>query len=115
MDDAHITAINKLADKLEKRQSADELVTVRQRREQLNNRSVSLSTSSPSAASSVLHKCVFVVQVEQVSWRSKQLQEEAGGGAGGACPHQRAGGGSRQSQREGQSCRAALKLKIQFF
>lgn len=45
MDDAHITAINKLAAKLEERQSADELVTVRQRRKQLNNRSVSLSTS----------------------------------------------------------------------
>lgn len=112
MDDAHITAINKLAVKLEKGQSADELVTVMQRRKQLNDRSVSLSTSSLSAAPSFLHKCVFVVQVEQVSWQSKQLQEEAGGGAGGACPHQRAGGGSRQSQREGQRSRAALKPKV---
>ncbi|XP_027134554.1 spectrin beta chain, non-erythrocytic 5 [Larimichthys crocea] len=38
MDDAHIKAINRLAAKLEKRQSADELVTVRQRRQQLNDR-----------------------------------------------------------------------------
>ncbi|XP_030248101.1 spectrin beta chain, non-erythrocytic 5 [Sparus aurata] len=38
VDDAHITAINRLAAKLEKRQSADELVTVRQRRQQLNDR-----------------------------------------------------------------------------
>ncbi|XP_035529504.1 spectrin beta chain, non-erythrocytic 5 [Morone saxatilis] len=38
VDDAHITAINRLAARLEKRQSADELVTVRQRRQQLNDR-----------------------------------------------------------------------------
>ncbi|XP_026156546.1 spectrin beta chain, non-erythrocytic 5 isoform X2 [Mastacembelus armatus] len=38
VDDAHITAINRLAGRLEKRQSADELVTVRQRRQQLNDR-----------------------------------------------------------------------------
>lgn len=38
VDDAHITAINKLAAKLEKRQSAEELLTVRQRRQQLNER-----------------------------------------------------------------------------
>ncbi|KAI4798393.1 hypothetical protein KUCAC02_022079, partial [Chaenocephalus aceratus] len=38
VDDAHITAINRLADRLEKRQSAEELVTVRQRRKQLNDR-----------------------------------------------------------------------------
>lgn len=38
MDDAHITAINRLAAKLEMRQSAQELVTVRQRRQQLNDR-----------------------------------------------------------------------------
>lgn len=38
MDDAHITAINSLAGRLEKRQSAEELLTVRQRRQQLNDR-----------------------------------------------------------------------------
>nr|XP_046269773.1 spectrin beta chain, non-erythrocytic 5 [Scatophagus argus] len=38
VDGAHITAINRLAARLEKRQSADELVTVRQRRQQLNDR-----------------------------------------------------------------------------
>ncbi|XP_029973399.1 spectrin beta chain, non-erythrocytic 5 [Salarias fasciatus] len=38
VDDAHITAINKLAARLEKRQSAEELRTVRQRRQQLNDR-----------------------------------------------------------------------------
>ncbi|XP_036927334.1 spectrin beta chain, non-erythrocytic 5 isoform X2 [Acanthopagrus latus] len=38
VDDAHITAINRLAAKLEMRQSAQELVTVRQRRQQLNDR-----------------------------------------------------------------------------
>uniref|UniRef100_I3J096 Spectrin, beta, non-erythrocytic 5 n=1 Tax=Oreochromis niloticus TaxID=8128 RepID=I3J096_ORENI len=38
VDDAHIKAINKLAAKLEKRQSAEELVTVTQRRQQLNER-----------------------------------------------------------------------------
>ncbi|XP_034432002.1 spectrin beta chain, non-erythrocytic 1 [Hippoglossus hippoglossus] len=38
VDDAHITAIDRLAARLEKRQSADELVTVRQRRQQLNDR-----------------------------------------------------------------------------
>lgn len=38
MDDAHIKAINKLAAKLEKRQSAEELVTVTKRRQQLNER-----------------------------------------------------------------------------
>ncbi|XP_029350237.1 spectrin beta chain, non-erythrocytic 5 [Echeneis naucrates] len=38
VDDAHITAINKLAARLEKRQSAEELVTVRQRKQQLNDR-----------------------------------------------------------------------------
>ncbi|XP_029982912.1 spectrin beta chain, non-erythrocytic 5 [Sphaeramia orbicularis] len=38
VDDAHITAINKLASRLEKRQSAEELNTVRQRRQQLNDR-----------------------------------------------------------------------------
>ncbi|KAF7648029.1 hypothetical protein LDENG_00163000 [Lucifuga dentata] len=38
VDDAHITAINRLAAKLEKRQSAEELKTVRQRRQQLNDR-----------------------------------------------------------------------------
>ncbi|KAM9354795.1 spectrin beta chain, non-erythrocytic 5 [Pholidichthys leucotaenia] len=38
VDDAHITTINRLAAKLEKRQSANELVTVRQRRQQLNDR-----------------------------------------------------------------------------
>ncbi|XP_029899947.1 spectrin beta chain, non-erythrocytic 5 isoform X2 [Myripristis murdjan] len=38
VDDAHITAINTLAARLEKRQSADELLTVRQRKQQLNDR-----------------------------------------------------------------------------
>ncbi|KAM7403778.1 hypothetical protein PAMA_004285 [Pampus argenteus] len=38
VDDAHITAINRLAARLEKRQSADELLTVRRRRQQLNDR-----------------------------------------------------------------------------
>uniref|UniRef100_A0A3B4ZEI6 Spectrin, beta, non-erythrocytic 5 n=1 Tax=Stegastes partitus TaxID=144197 RepID=A0A3B4ZEI6_9TELE len=38
VDDAHITAINRLAGRLEKRQSAEELQTVRQRRQQLNDR-----------------------------------------------------------------------------
>ncbi|XP_061843662.1 spectrin beta chain, non-erythrocytic 5 [Nerophis lumbriciformis] len=38
VDDAHITAIDRLAARLEKRQSADELHTVRQRRRQLNDR-----------------------------------------------------------------------------
>ncbi|XP_076022140.1 spectrin beta chain, non-erythrocytic 5 [Genypterus blacodes] len=38
VDDAHITAINKLAARLEKRLSMDELLTVKQRRQQLNNR-----------------------------------------------------------------------------
>uniref|UniRef100_A0A8C9YZ58 Spectrin, beta, non-erythrocytic 5 n=1 Tax=Sander lucioperca TaxID=283035 RepID=A0A8C9YZ58_SANLU len=38
VDDAHITAINRLAARLEKRQSAEELLTVRQRRQQLNDR-----------------------------------------------------------------------------
>ncbi|CAN9501902.1 unnamed protein product [Ophioblennius macclurei] len=38
VDDAHITAINKLAARLETRQSAEELRTVRQRRQQLNDR-----------------------------------------------------------------------------
>uniref|UniRef100_A0A3B4GB01 Spectrin beta chain, non-erythrocytic 5-like n=1 Tax=Pundamilia nyererei TaxID=303518 RepID=A0A3B4GB01_9CICH len=38
VDDAHIKAINKLAAKLEKRQSAEELVTVTKRRQQLNER-----------------------------------------------------------------------------
>ncbi|XP_054470225.1 LOW QUALITY PROTEIN: spectrin beta chain, non-erythrocytic 5 [Anoplopoma fimbria] len=38
VDDAHITAIDRLAARLEKRQSADELVTVRRRRQQLNDR-----------------------------------------------------------------------------
>ncbi|XP_034530593.1 spectrin beta chain, non-erythrocytic 1 [Notolabrus celidotus] len=38
VDDAHITAINRLAARLEKRQSDEELVTVRQRRQQLNDR-----------------------------------------------------------------------------
>ncbi|XP_078145742.1 spectrin beta chain, non-erythrocytic 5 [Centroberyx gerrardi] len=38
VDDAHITAINRLAARLEKRQSTDELFTVRQRRQQLNDR-----------------------------------------------------------------------------
>ncbi|XP_062252883.1 spectrin beta chain, non-erythrocytic 5 [Platichthys flesus] len=38
VDDAHITAIDRLAARLEKRQSAEELVTVRQRRQQLNDR-----------------------------------------------------------------------------
>lgn len=38
MDDAHITAINRLAEKLETRQSDEDLVTVRQRRQQLNDR-----------------------------------------------------------------------------
>ncbi|XP_022067652.2 spectrin beta chain, non-erythrocytic 5 isoform X2 [Acanthochromis polyacanthus] len=38
VDDAHITAINRLAARLEKRQSAEELQTVRQRRQQLNDR-----------------------------------------------------------------------------
>uniref|UniRef100_UPI0037E8FE98 spectrin beta chain, non-erythrocytic 5 n=1 Tax=Semicossyphus pulcher TaxID=241346 RepID=UPI0037E8FE98 len=38
VDDAHITAINRLAGRLEKRQSDEELVTVRQRRQQLNDR-----------------------------------------------------------------------------
>lgn len=46
MDDAHINTINSIAAKLEKRQSADELLTVRQRRRQLNDRSASLSFSS---------------------------------------------------------------------
>ncbi|KAK2826814.1 hypothetical protein Q5P01_021028 [Channa striata] len=38
VDDAHITAINSLAARLEKRQSTDELVTVRHRTQQLNDR-----------------------------------------------------------------------------
>ncbi|XP_028422093.1 spectrin beta chain, non-erythrocytic 5 [Perca flavescens] len=38
VDDAHITAINRLAARLEKRQSAEEQLTVRQRRQQLNDR-----------------------------------------------------------------------------
>ncbi|XP_028993920.1 spectrin beta chain, non-erythrocytic 1 isoform X2 [Betta splendens] len=38
VDAAHITAINKLATSLEKRQSADDLVTVRARTKQLNDR-----------------------------------------------------------------------------
>ncbi|CAJ1074861.1 spectrin beta chain%2C non-erythrocytic 5 [Xyrichtys novacula] len=38
VDDAHITAINRLAARLEKRQSDEELETVRQRRQQLNDR-----------------------------------------------------------------------------
>ncbi|CAK6979040.1 spectrin beta chain%2C non-erythrocytic 5 [Scomber scombrus] len=38
VDDAHITAINRLAARLEKRQSAEELLTVRQRKQQLNDR-----------------------------------------------------------------------------
>lgn len=46
VDDAHIHTINKMAAKLEKRQSAEELVTVRQRRQQLNDRSASLSPPS---------------------------------------------------------------------
>lgn len=46
VDDAHINTINRMAAKLEKRQSADELLTVRQRRQQLNDRSASLSLPS---------------------------------------------------------------------
>lgn len=42
-----------------------------------------------------------VSQVEQVSRESERLQEETGGGAGGPCAHQRAGGGQGPSQREG--------------
>ncbi|XP_054861726.1 spectrin beta chain, non-erythrocytic 5 isoform X3 [Amphiprion ocellaris] len=38
VDDAHIIAINRLAARLEKTQSAEELQTVRQRRQQLNDR-----------------------------------------------------------------------------
>ncbi|XP_068608001.1 spectrin beta chain, non-erythrocytic 5 [Brachionichthys hirsutus] len=38
VDDAHITAINRRAANLETRQSADDLVTVRKRRQQLNDR-----------------------------------------------------------------------------
>ncbi|XP_047467733.1 spectrin beta chain, non-erythrocytic 5 [Mugil cephalus] len=38
VDDAHIKAINRLAAKLEKRRSAEELETVKQRRQQLNDR-----------------------------------------------------------------------------
>ncbi|KAG7215088.1 hypothetical protein INR49_011666 [Caranx melampygus] len=38
VDDAHITAINRLAARLERRQSADELATISQRRQQLNDR-----------------------------------------------------------------------------
>ncbi|XP_034721855.1 spectrin beta chain, non-erythrocytic 5-like, partial [Etheostoma cragini] len=38
VDDAHITAINSLAARLETRRSADDLVTVRRRRQQLNDR-----------------------------------------------------------------------------
>lgn len=38
MDDAHITAINRLAEKLETRQNDEDLVTIRQRRQQLNDR-----------------------------------------------------------------------------
>ncbi|XP_077945298.1 spectrin beta chain, non-erythrocytic 5 isoform X2 [Gasterosteus aculeatus] len=38
VDDAHITAINRRAARLEKRQSADQLGTVRRRRQQLNDR-----------------------------------------------------------------------------
>ncbi|XP_068593345.1 spectrin beta chain, non-erythrocytic 5 [Cebidichthys violaceus] len=38
VDDAHITAIDRLAARLETRRSADELVTVRRRRQQLNDR-----------------------------------------------------------------------------
>lgn len=56
VDDAHIRAINKLAAKLEKRQSADELLTVRQRRQQLNDRWCSPSVSPLSAGSSLFHR-----------------------------------------------------------
>ncbi|TNN47597.1 Spectrin beta chain, non-erythrocytic 5 [Liparis tanakae] len=38
VDDAHITAINRLASRLEKRQSAEELATIHRRRQQLNDR-----------------------------------------------------------------------------
>ncbi|XP_056867453.1 spectrin beta chain, non-erythrocytic 5 isoform X2 [Takifugu flavidus] len=38
MDDAHVKAINKLAAKLETRQNDEDLVTVRRRRQQLNDR-----------------------------------------------------------------------------
>lgn len=38
MDDAHITTINRLAAKLEKRQRDEELSIVRQRKQQLNDR-----------------------------------------------------------------------------
>lgn len=46
VDDAHINTINRMAAKLEKRQSADELLTVRQRRQQLNDRSAPPSLPS---------------------------------------------------------------------
>lgn len=45
MDDAHVTAINRLAAKLEMRQNDEDLVTVRQRRQQLNDRCHSSFTS----------------------------------------------------------------------
>lgn len=38
MDDAHVTAINRLAAKLETRQNDEDLATVRRRRQQLNDR-----------------------------------------------------------------------------
>lgn len=38
MDDAHITAINRLAAKLETRQNDEDLLTIRQRKHQLNDR-----------------------------------------------------------------------------
>lgn len=38
MDDAHVTAINRLAAKLEARQNDEDLATVRRRRQQLNDR-----------------------------------------------------------------------------
>lgn len=47
MDDAHITTINRLAARLERRQSAEELLTVRQRRQQLNHRWVPPPAPSP--------------------------------------------------------------------
>ena len=55
VDDAHIKAINSLAARLE-RQNNDELATVKKRRQQLNERSTSLSPSS-FLLKATSHKC----------------------------------------------------------
>lgn len=66
MDDAHINTINKMAAKLEKRQSADELLTVRKRRRQLNDRSVSLSPPHFSSSDTTgAHRCFICPAVLQ--------------------------------------------------